>query len=107
MQTIDIPDAALARCLEAVRPALSRRLGQVMDGMDGMMRMPGGCFEQTSSSAYPNILVVDYIKKTKMASPQMLLKAEQYLNVGYQRCSPSNGPAAASTGGAAASRSSG
>jgi hypothetical protein len=41
--------------------------------------------EQTSSSAYPNILVVDYIKKARVASPQVLMKAEQYLNVGYQK----------------------
>src|SRR3954452_667525 len=41
--------------------------------------------EQTSSAAYPNVLVVDYVKKTRTASPQLLLKAEQYLNVGYQR----------------------
>jgi hypothetical protein len=41
--------------------------------------------EQTSSSAYPNILVVDYVKKARAASPQLLLKAEQYLSVGYQK----------------------
>src|SRR6516162_5262959 len=41
--------------------------------------------EQTSSSAYPNILVVDYVKKARVASPEMLMKAEQYLNVGYQK----------------------
>ena len=41
--------------------------------------------EQTSSSAYPNILVVDYVKKARVASPQLLMKAEQYLNVGYQK----------------------
>jgi hypothetical protein len=41
--------------------------------------------EQTSSSAYPNILVVDYVKKARVASPQLLIKAEQFLNVGYQR----------------------
>src|SRR5437870_5207966 len=41
--------------------------------------------EQTSSSAYPNILVVDYVKKARVASPGVLLKAEQYLNVGYQK----------------------
>lgn len=41
--------------------------------------------EQTSSSAYPNVLVVDYVKKARVASPQMLLKAENYLNVGYQK----------------------
>jgi hypothetical protein len=41
--------------------------------------------EQTSSAAYPNILVVDYVKKAGVASPQILMKAEQFLNVGYQR----------------------
>jgi hypothetical protein len=41
--------------------------------------------EQTSSSAYPNILVADYVKKARVASPQILAKAEQYLNVGYQK----------------------
>jgi hypothetical protein len=41
--------------------------------------------EQTSSSAYPNVLVVDYIKKARVASPETLLKAENYLNVGYQK----------------------
>jgi hypothetical protein len=29
-------------------------LSQVIEGMDAILRMPGGCFEQTSSSTYPN-----------------------------------------------------
>src|SRR3954463_12264082 len=41
--------------------------------------------EQTSSSAYPNILVVDYVRKARVASPELLMKSEQYLNVGYQK----------------------
>src|SRR4029077_14637586 len=41
--------------------------------------------EQTSSSAYPNILVVDYVKQARVASPKLLMTAEQYLNVGYQK----------------------
>src|SRR3954453_8366873 len=42
--------------------------------------------EQTSSSAYPNILVADYVKKARVASSsEFLMKAEQYLNVGYQK----------------------
>src|SRR5438128_12438779 len=41
--------------------------------------------EQTSSAAYPNILVADYVKKARVASAsQILMKAEQFLNVGYQ-----------------------
>src|SRR5215472_7610035 len=41
--------------------------------------------EQTSSAAYPNILVVDYVKKARVASPEILMKAENFLNVGYQK----------------------
>src|SRR6516225_3842249 len=41
--------------------------------------------EQTSSAAYPNILVADYVKKARVANPQILMKAEQFLNVSYQK----------------------
>jgi hypothetical protein len=41
--------------------------------------------EQTSSAAYPNILVVDYVKKARVASPSVLMTAENFLNVGYQK----------------------
>jgi uncharacterized protein YfaS (alpha-2-macroglobulin family) len=58
---------------------------QVMEGADGILRMPGGCFEQTSSSAYPNILAVAYLRKTNQANPTMMLKAETVLQAGYQR----------------------
>src|SRR3954463_3091231 len=42
--------------------------------------------EQTSSAAYPNILAVDYVKKARVANAtSILMTAEQYLNVGYQK----------------------
>ena len=81
-------------------------MSQVVDGLDGMLRMPYGCFEQTSSSAYPNILIVDYIKKNRVASPAMLMKAEQLPQRRLSTAArPSNAPAAASIGGAARTRS--
>src|SRR6202011_6199789 len=30
-------------------------LSQVIEGMDAILRMPFGCFEQTSSATYPNV----------------------------------------------------
>jgi len=47
--------------------------------------MPFGCFEQTSSTTYPNILVLDYLKSTGKETPAVRMKAEQYINLGYQR----------------------
>jgi hypothetical protein len=84
-QSLEIPANALPEASKLMVRMYPGAMAQVVDGLDGMMRMPCGCFEQTSSSAYPNVLIVDYIKKNRIANPQMLMKAEQYLNVGYQR----------------------
>jgi len=60
-------------------------LSQVIEGMDSVLRMPGGCFEQTSSSTYPNVLALDYMKRTKKLTPEVHAKAEGYIANGYQR----------------------
>ncbi|MBP8129008.1 MAG: hypothetical protein KA184_05460 [Candidatus Hydrogenedentes bacterium] len=58
---------------------------QVVDGLDSMLQMPFGCFEQTSSVTYPNILVVQYMKATEQINPEIQMKAEGFINAGYQR----------------------
>ncbi len=60
-------------------------LSQVIEGMDALLRMPFGCFEQTSSSTYPNVLALDYMKRTKKLTPEVHAKAEGYIANGYQR----------------------
>ncbi len=60
-------------------------LSQVIEGMDSILTMPGGCFEQTSSSTYPNVLALDYMKRTKKVTPEVHAKAEGYIANGYQR----------------------
>jgi uncharacterized protein YfaS (alpha-2-macroglobulin family) len=60
-------------------------LSQVIEGMDSILRMPNGCFEQTSSSTYPNVLAEDYMKRTKKLSPEVHAKAEGFIANGYQR----------------------
>jgi hypothetical protein len=60
-------------------------MSQVVEGMDSILRMPNGCFEQTSSSTYPNVLALDYMKRTKKLTPEVHAKAEGYIANGYQR----------------------
>jgi hypothetical protein len=60
-------------------------LSQVIEGMDAILRMPGGCFEQTSSTTYPNVLALDYMKRTKKLTPEVHAKAEGFIANGYQR----------------------
>ena len=60
-------------------------LSQVIEGMDAILRMPFGCFEQTSSATYPNVLALDYMKRTKKLTPEVHAKAEGFIVNGYQR----------------------
>lgn len=60
-------------------------LAQAVQGMDSILAEPNGCFEQTTSSAWPNVLVTQYMKDTKQITPEIELKAETLMNTGYQR----------------------
>ncbi len=60
-------------------------LSQVVEGMDAILRMPFGCFEQTSSATYPNVLALDYMKRIKKLTPEVHAKAEGFIANGYQR----------------------
>jgi uncharacterized protein YfaS (alpha-2-macroglobulin family) len=53
--------------------------------MDAILRMPYGCFEQTSSATYPNVLALDYMKRIKKLTPEVHAKAEGFIASGYQR----------------------
>ena len=60
-------------------------LSQVIEGMDAILRMPYGCFEQTSSATYPNVLALEYMKRAKKGTPEVHAKAEGFIANGYQR----------------------
>ncbi len=60
-------------------------VSQMIEGLEGMLQQPYGCFEQTSSTTYPNVMVLDYLKSTGQINPRIQLQAEQYINLGYQR----------------------
>ena len=60
-------------------------LDEVLTGMDRMLRQPSGCFEQTSSCNYPNLLVLDLLKTTGRIEPGIEAQARNFLDIGYKR----------------------
>ncbi|HXA00998.1 MAG TPA: MG2 domain-containing protein [Cytophagaceae bacterium] len=62
-------------------------VNDLLSGIDGILREPGGCFEQTSMSSYPNAMVLDYLKTTDTKDEKILSRATQLLEKGYQRLS--------------------
>ncbi len=82
---VDFPAAAIPGANTLFVRLYPGPLSQVVEGMDSLLRMPFGCFEQTSSSTYPNVLALDYMKRTKKATPEVSAKAQGFIATGYQR----------------------
>ena len=60
-------------------------VGDVMDGIESIIREPYGCFEQVSSSTYPNILVLKYLKETNKSNPEIERRAMAFIEKGYKK----------------------
>jgi uncharacterized protein YfaS (alpha-2-macroglobulin family) len=82
---VDIPDEAIAGSQTLSVKIYPGMVSQVVEGLDSILQMPNGCFEQTSSTTYPNVLVMDYLQTSGDISPEIQFKAEDFINIGYQR----------------------
>ncbi len=60
-------------------------VSDLMKGVEGILSEPYGCFEQTSCTAYPNAMVLDYLKSTDSKDTKTLTRANDLLNRGYKR----------------------
>lgn len=58
---------------------------ELLDGLENLFRQPYGCFEQTSSTTYPNVLALAYMRANNIESPETTAKALRYIQLGYQR----------------------
>jgi hypothetical protein len=60
-------------------------LADLQKGLDALLREPNGCFEQTSTSNYPNLLILDYLKNSDQTKPDVEKRARDLLARGYQK----------------------
>ena len=60
-------------------------MATMLDGLASILREPCGCFEQTSSSTYPNIMVLNYLRGTEANEPEAEKRALELIKKGYQR----------------------
>ena len=83
--TFDIPDHAIADSQQLLLKFYPSTFSEIVEGLDGILRMPSGCFEQTSSAAYPNVMALLYMKNTNQVTPEIEIKARKFITAGYQR----------------------
>ncbi|MCA9515522.1 MAG: hypothetical protein KC635_11300 [Myxococcales bacterium] len=82
---VDVPADAVPGASTLLVKLYPEMFAQVVDGLENILQMPSGCFEQTSSTTYPNILVLRYLRDAKRAKPELEAKALTYLQAGWQR----------------------
>jgi len=60
-------------------------INDLLSGIEGILREPYGCFEQTSTSSYPNLLVMRYMEETETYDEKAMARASDLLDKGYKR----------------------
>ncbi|MBI3510997.1 MAG: hypothetical protein HY064_10065 [Bacteroidetes bacterium] len=67
-------------------------VSDLMKGVAGILQEPYGCFEQTSCTAYPNAMVLDYLNNTDSKDDKTMAYANDLLNRGYKRLTTFEAP---------------
>ncbi|HAA56613.1 MAG TPA: hypothetical protein DCE42_17750 [Myxococcales bacterium] len=60
-------------------------MSYMFDAFSGMSRMPTGSFEQLSSSNFPNVLIMKYIKHFRLNKPALARRLQTYMRVGLHK----------------------
>jgi hypothetical protein len=80
-----VPENAVEDSVKALVRLYPSSFSQLVEGLDALFRRPYGCFEQTSSTTYPNVLALDYLQRSGKGSAAVEAKARHYIHLGYQR----------------------
>jgi|GEM_PF-581759 len=80
----DVPEDAVPGSVEGRVRVFRGASDLVLDGLEDMIREPYGCFEQTSSATYPNLLVMRLLKGVP-GSGTARARARKLVGKGYQR----------------------
>jgi hypothetical protein len=80
-----LPETWLPGTLKYQVTVYPSTLAALQKGLEALLREPNGCFEQTSTSNYPNLLILDYLRETNQARPDIARRAEDLLARGYRK----------------------
>src|SRR5262249_27075303 len=62
--TFLLPDTWVYGTMECRAQVFPSTLAELQKGLEGLLREPCGCFEQSSTSNYPNVLILNYLKES-------------------------------------------
>jgi len=75
-----VPGSVTARVVVYPTP-----LASMNEALERLIREPGGCFEQTSSTVYPLVMAQQYFMSHQGVDPRLVERSADILERGYQR----------------------
>lgn len=60
-------------------------LAEALSGLENMIGVPSGCFEQTSYTNYPNVVIMKYANEYPELAQKVREKVNKNLEIGYKR----------------------
>jgi hypothetical protein len=86
---VRVPGASLRGSVQSELKIYPNLAAHVVEGVEAIMQRPYGCGEQTISSAYPSVMVLDFHRRAGGASTgeasAAIRRAERYARLGYER----------------------
>ena len=82
--TVTLPGDRIAGGTRVGVTVYPNALAGVLGGLDGLLKEPHGCFEQSSSANYPNVLALDYLRTTNAVAPAAAGRSRALLDSGYR-----------------------
>ncbi len=82
---LKVPAERVPNTLTAKVTVFPSTLSELQSGLDGLLREPRGCFEQSSTSNYPNVLISEYMRDNKLANPDITRRADNLMDQGYRK----------------------
>ncbi len=90
-----LPETWVPGSLKCSLNVFPSTLAELQKGLEGLLGEPGGCFEQTSTTNYPNALVLRYLRESDQANPDLVRSARGMLERGYAKLTAFEVPARA------------
>jgi hypothetical protein len=86
---VNLPAETIRGSIQSELKIYPNLSAHIVEGVEAIMQRPYGCGEQTVSSAYPSVLVLDFYRRTRNSAagdvPPVARRAERYARLGYER----------------------
>ncbi|MCA8920750.1 MAG: A-macroglobulin complement component [Planctomycetes bacterium] len=82
---VTIPEQVSPLSLVTEAKAYPTPLASLTEALAALLREPSGCFEQTSSTNYPNVMAMQYLRSHRGVDPALVSKTAGLLDRGLAR----------------------